>query len=203
MPDVVENAVGVGSGVEGARLARSVPTACLACAAAVLLTLAALAASVPDAQAQTDPDPGVGGVCSRTREVRDALVAASPVTTCSAVTDAHLATITELDLRWASITSLKEGDFAGLSARTYLSLFANDLSSLPAGVFSGLSALTDLRLQDNPVDPLPVAVSLVSAGTGAFKATAPTGLKLPPCGGRTWPTPAMAFWSPSAAAESG
>ena len=124
----------------------------------------------------TDPDPGVGGVCSRTRQVRDALVAASPVTTCSTVTDAHLATITELDpLNWASITSLKEGDFAGLSALTDLSLYDNDLSSLPAGVFSGLSALTYLSLQDNPVDPLPVAVSLVSAGTGAFKATAYTG----------------------------
>ena len=57
MPDVVENAVGAGSGVEGARLARSVPIACLARTAAVLLlTLAALAGSVPDAQAQTNTE---------------------------------------------------------------------------------------------------------------------------------------------------
>ena len=83
------------------RLSRSVPAACLARAAAVLLlTLAALAASVPDAQAQ------VGGVCSRTLQVQEALVAAAAVTTCSAVTDAHLATITELNLTSASITSL-------------------------------------------------------------------------------------------------
>ena len=176
------------------RLSRSAPTACLARAAAVLLlTLAALAASVPDAQAQ------VGGVCSRTPQVQDALVAAAPVTTCSAVTDAHLATITELNLTSASITSLKEGDFAGLSALEFLSLSFNELSSLPAGVFSGLSALSEvnlgynelsslptgvfsglsaltyLDLTANSVDPLPVTVSLVSAGPGAFKATAHTG----------------------------
>ena len=102
-------------------------------------------------------------------------MAAAPVTTCSAVTDAHLATITELDLSLASITSLKEGDFAGLSALTDLNLNGNQLSSLPAGVFSGLSALRNLNLAANSVDPLPVTVSLVSAGTGAFKATAHTG----------------------------
>ena len=135
------------------RLSRSVPTACLARAAAVLLlTLAALAASVPDAQAQ------VGGVCSRTPQVQDALVAAAPVTTCSAVTDAHLATITELNLTSASITSLKEGDFAGLSALAFLSLSFNELSSLPAGVFSGLSALEILVLSLTELSSLPTGV---------------------------------------------
>ena len=135
------------------RLSRSVPTACLARAAAVLLlTLAALAASVPDAQAQ------VGGVCSRTPQVQDALVAAAPVTTCSAVTDAHLATITELNLTSASITSLKEGDFAGLSALEFLSLSFNELSSLPAGVFSGLSALEILVMSLNELSSLPAGV---------------------------------------------
>ena len=135
------------------RLSRSVPTACLARAAAVLLlTLAALAASVPDAQAQ------VGGVCSRTMQVQDALVAAAPVTTCSAVTDAHLATITELNLTSASITSMKEGDFAGLSALAFLSLSFNELSSLPAGVFSGLSALEHLFLSLNELSSLPAGV---------------------------------------------
>ena len=135
------------------RLSRSVPTACLARAAAVLLlTLAALAASVPDAQAQ------VGGVCSRTLQVQNAIVAAAPVTTCSAVTDAHLATITELNLTFASITSLKEGDFAGLSALEILSLSFNDLSSLPAGVFSGLSALEILVLSLNDLSSLPAGV---------------------------------------------
>ena len=58
MPDVVENAVGAGSEVEGARLgpAPYQPLASLAPAAGLLLTLAALAASVPDAQAQTNTE---------------------------------------------------------------------------------------------------------------------------------------------------
>ncbi len=201
----------------------------------------------PDPDPDPDPDPGVGGVCSRTRQVRDAIVAASPVTTCSAVTDAHLAAIPELNLPSAAITSLQAEDFAGLSALEYLILYDNQLSSLPAGVFAGLSALRWLQLDsnqlsslpagvfaglstlevlylysnqlsslpagvfaglsalevlqlfdnqlsslpegvfaglsalmgldldDNPVDPLPVTVSLVSAGTGAFKATVHTG----------------------------
>ena len=201
----------------------------------------------PDPDPDPDPDPGVGGVCSRTRQVRDAIVAASPVTTCSAVTDAHLAAIPELNLPSAAITSLQAEDFAGLSALEYLILYDNQLSSLPAGVFAGLSALRWLQLDsnqlsslpagvfaglstlevlylysnqlsslpagvfaglsalevlqlfdnqlsslpegvfaglsalmgldldDNPVDPLPVTVFLVSAGTGAFKATVHTG----------------------------
>ena len=100
----------------------------------------------------------MGGVCSRTRQVRDAIVAASPVTTCSAVTDAHLATITELDLSSASITSLQAGDFSGLSALTRLLLGDNQLSSLPAGVFAGLSALTDLHLYVNRLNSVPADV---------------------------------------------
>ena len=91
-------------------------------------------------------------------QVQDALVAAAPVTTCSAVTDAHLATITELNLTSASITSMKEGDFAGLSALAFLSLSFNELSSLPAGVFSGLSALEHLFLSLNELSSLPAGV---------------------------------------------
>ena len=245
--------------------------------------------------AVTVDDAGGTNVCSRTPQVRDAIVAVSPVTTCSALTDAHLAAITELNLHYDFITSLKEGDFVGLSSLMslrlddnrlrslpasvfsglssldrldldnnylrslpasvfsglsslrvlvlggtnelrslpdgvfsglsslelldlsnnelrslpdgvfselswletlylsnnelrslpdgvfsglplwYLGLNDNELRSLPDGVFSGLSQLRHLRLQDNPVDPLPVTVSLVSAGTGAFKATAHTG----------------------------
>ena len=91
-------------------------------------------------------------------QVQDALVAAAPVTTCSAVTDTHLATITELNLTSASITSMKEGDFAGLSALAFLSLSFNELSSLPAGVFSGLSALEHLFLSLNELSSLPAGV---------------------------------------------
>ena len=112
----------------------------------------------PDPDPDPDPDPGVGGVCSRTRQVRDAIVAASPVTTCSAVTDAHLAAIPELNLPSAAITSLQAEDFAGLSALEYLILYDNQLSSLPAGVFAGLSALRWLQLDSNQLSSLPAGV---------------------------------------------
>ena len=120
--------------------------------------LAATRTRTLDPDPDPDPDPGVGGVCSRTRQVRDAIVAASPVTTCSAVTDAHLATITELDLSSASITSLQAGDFSGLPALTRLLLEDNQLSILPAGVFAGLSALTDLHLYANRLNSVPADV---------------------------------------------
>ena len=58
-------------------------------------------------------------VCERTEQVRDGIVAAvSGVSTCGGVTDAHLAAITRLLLRFAGITSLQEGDFDGLTALT-------------------------------------------------------------------------------------
>ena len=71
-------------------------------------------------------------VCDRTVQVRDRIVAAvSGVSTCGGVSDAHLAAITSLDLGFCTgITSLKEGDFDGLSALTRLELQNNSLSGL-------------------------------------------------------------------------
>ena len=98
-------------------------------------------------------------VCERTEQVRDGIVAAvSGVSTCGGVTDAHLAAITGLRLGSAGITSLKEGDFDGLSALTYLALGRNSLSNLPAGVFDDLSALTELYLGYNSLSELPADV---------------------------------------------
>ena len=84
------------------------------------------------------------GICGRTEEVRDAIVALiSGVTHCALVTDAHLAAITgTLRLGAENITTLAAGDFDGLTALTTLRLRGNSLSTLPAGVFDGLTALT-------------------------------------------------------------
>ena len=99
------------------------------------------------------------GVCERTEQVRDAIVAAvSGVSACANVTAAHLAAIGFLDLSDAGITSLKEGDFDGLTALTRLDLDNNSLSNLPAGIFDGLTALTDLRLNNNSLSNLPEGV---------------------------------------------
>ena len=100
------------------------------------------------------------GICGRTEQVRDAIVAlVSGVTHCALVTDAHLAAITgNLLLNSKGITALAAGDFNGLTALTNLNLRDNSLSTLPAGVFEPLTALTNLNLRDNSLSTLPAGV---------------------------------------------
>ncbi len=115
-------------------------------------------------------------VANRTSQVRDAIVAAVlNVTDAASVTESQVAAITSLNLRSMGISSLKTGDFSGMTALTTLNLFRNQLSELPPGIFDGLTALTNLRLGGNVVDPLPIIVSLQSVGSGEFKAVITTG----------------------------
>ena len=97
-------------------------------------------------------------VSQRTRQVRDAIVAAAGVNSANDVTAAHLAAITRLDLNSKSITSLKLGDFDLLSAMTELRLSSNDLTSLPSGIFDELTNLTTLRLDYNDLPSLPSGI---------------------------------------------
>ena len=102
----------------------------------------------------------IGGVCDRTPEVRDALVAHANandtmVTHCSQVGDDdgidELADITgTLVLSGQGIAALKPGDFEGLTRMTGLDLSNNALTALPAGVFEPLTGLTTLALSGNP-----------------------------------------------------
>ena len=97
-----------------------------------------------------------GGVCERTPQVRDALVAKAQandplVTNCSKV-DAMTSSPgsrAALALGRLGIAALKPGDFEGLSGVTTLLLNDNALSALPAGVFDGLDAVTLLNLSNN------------------------------------------------------
>ena len=100
------------------------------------------------------------GICSRTQQVRDAIVGlVSGVTHCADVTDAHLAAITgPLNLGNKGITALAAGDFDGLTALTTLYLNNNSLTTLPAGVFDELTALTELDLGANDLTTLPAGV---------------------------------------------
>ncbi len=118
----------------------------------MLAFAALLAVSMPTA-AQS-----VTAVCLRTSQVQAAIVEASPASACGGVTEAHLAALTELDVAGAEITSLKAGDFSGLTALENLELQGNKLSSLPANVFSGLTSLTELQLQANQLSSLPAGV---------------------------------------------
>ena len=99
-----------------------------------------------------------GGVCDRTPQVRDAIVAAAGVAHCSLVTAEHLAAIEKLNLESTGITALKTGDFSGLSILEELNLYQNSLSSLPADIFEGLSALRYLELGRNRLSSLPADI---------------------------------------------
>ena len=100
------------------------------------------------------------GVCDRTDEVENAIVAAvSGVTTCGAITTTHLGGILSLDLFNKGISSLQSGDFDGLTALTTLNLTSNnDLESLPADIFNGLTGMTHLDLSGNDLESLPADV---------------------------------------------
>ena len=103
------------------------------------------------------------GICRRTAQVRDRILLLLKHRhgykgDCSGVTDADLAKLKSLDVIDAGVTSLRTGDFAGLSNVTDLSLVGNRLSSLPAGIFGGMDALEALRLSDNRLSSLRAGV---------------------------------------------
>ena len=97
-----------------------------------------------------------GGVCARTEQVRDAIVAAvSGVDACADVTESHLSAITSLNLSDEGIGSLQPGDFEGLTGLAQLVLEGNDLTALPSGLLDGLSALEKLNFKGNDLSALP------------------------------------------------
>ena len=98
-------------------------------------------------------------VSERTPQVRDAIVALVPgVDSADDVTAAHLSLISNLNLSEQNITTLKAGDFDGLSSLDSLALYKNRLRSLPADLFSGMSALSRLDLGSNDLSSLPADV---------------------------------------------
>lgn len=74
-------------------------------------------------------------VVDRTPHVGDAIIAAAGVNSAVEVTDADLAAITALNLREKELTTLKSGNFSGMSRLTSLNLYDNELSELPANIF--------------------------------------------------------------------
>ena len=98
--------------------------------------------------------------CGRTEQVQDAILAKLGETNCGNVGSEELASITGiLDVSNTEITSLKFGDFSGLTALRGLNLSDNlYLNSLPHGVFSGLTALATLELSDTGLSSLPAGI---------------------------------------------
>ena len=99
---------------------------------------------------------GVAGVCGRTAQIGKAIVArVDRVDKCADVTEEDLAEIRHLNLRNEALSTLKSGDFAGLTGLANLDLADNDLTALPADVFSILTALERLDLSRNRLSSLP------------------------------------------------
>ena len=99
-----------------------------------------------------------GGICDRTTQVRDKLLELTEVSGCGNVTSTHLEGVTRLDLSHSSISSVKAGDFSGLTRVTGLKLDNNSLTSLPAGIFRGLSSLQELDLRSNSLTGFPSGI---------------------------------------------
>ena len=94
----------------------------------------------------------------------DAIVAAVPgINNADNVTAAHLAAITGLNLSGQLITSLKSGDFGGLTSLTALYLQNNSISDISA--LGGLTSLTTLYLQNNSISDISALEDLTSLTT--------------------------------------
>ena len=100
----------------------------------------------------TTGTPASGGICDRTPQVRDALVAALSANDCHSVTFRQLATLNDsLDLSNQAIASLRADDFLGLHRLRTLKLNHNYLGTLPARAFADLSSLRQLHLHNNVI----------------------------------------------------
>ena len=118
-------------------------------------------------------------ICDRTAKIQEVILAElSGVTECAAVTVANLASITTFGVNGfgtfsQGITSLKAGDFGGLTALTILDLSRNQLASLPDGIFSGLTAVTRIYVNQNQLTALPEGgLALAVKGDTRFTRTA-------------------------------
>ena len=112
----------------------------------------------------TDVDENViPAISARTPQVRDAIVAAAPVESANDVTLAHLAAITSLGLNNKSVSSLKTGDFNGLTALRTLSLNNNSISDI--SVLKDLTSLTFLQLNNNSISDISALSNLTSLAT--------------------------------------
>ena len=97
-------------------------------------------------------------ICTRTMEVRDAIVTAiARSTDCAQVTEAQLSELTgTLDLSGdlTTPTPLMAHDFANLASLEGLNLSGNAISALPDGLFRDLRSLTSLQLSNTALTSL-------------------------------------------------
>ena len=124
-------------------------------------------AQSPTTQSTTVPLPRpplvvVAPVCTRTYIIKQAILKKSGKTDCRNVTVEDLQAIVALVLgstdmfsSYPIITSLKSGDFSGLTSLEILRLEDNRIKTLPPGIFDGLISLKSLDLESNRIKTLP------------------------------------------------
>ena len=99
------------------------------------------------------------GICDRTQAVQDAIIAHADVsaTTCEAVTALMLAGIgsAPLSVNDAAVTSVKVGDFAGLTGLLILRLTSTSITELPSGIFNGMASLEEANFLLSDIETVP------------------------------------------------
>ena len=131
----------------------------------VVATLAVLAGADGsggiEAQQLGPNDPaecGSSPLNGRTKAVADAVTSKLSRSDCSTVssTDLTSSSLVTLEIRNNSnLTTLRAGDFDGMTETIYLYLTGNGLTSLPSGTFNGLDKLGLLDLKNNELAELP------------------------------------------------
>ena len=109
------------------------------------------------------------GICSRTRQIQDAILDLLGGVPCGIVTDADLAGITKpLAVVGTSMSTLREGDLANLTGVRDLYLYGNEISELPAGFFKDAGSFDRALIQDNPGAPFMLDVILTERPSGSY-----------------------------------
>ncbi len=126
------------------KVMRRFPSLYLDVVACVYLVFSAL-----DVNAQTV------NICERTPQVKDEILSRTSGSDCTNVAAAELSDIIELRFWNEGITSLKDGDFDGLSSLDLLEFEKNSLTDLPANILDGLSNLRALHLDRNSLPTIP------------------------------------------------
>ena len=128
----------------------------LAALTGVAMLVAVLSSGTVVAQEGTPTPVPASGICDRTQQVRDAILAKlSDISNCGDVTGSHLIGITEIIILDQDTLALQDGDFTGLSKLDSLYIHKNGLSEVPEDLFDGLSALRELYLYNNELTTLP------------------------------------------------
>ena len=112
------------------------------------------------------------GICSRTREIQNIIIAELGSVHCALVTDSELATITRpFAVVEAGLTNLRAGDIAGLTGVRDLYLYGNQLSELPEDFFKNAGGFDRVLLQDNPGADFELTVNIQTMNNDRVVAT--------------------------------